>query len=285
MKKYRSLLFIPAHKAKYYESSLKYNPDCIILDLEDSVPIEQKKSAKDILEKGKKIINKDVFIRINSNSLDAAKKDIIDTIYKELSGFIISKVENGEFIKTLDRYLTLIENKYNIMRNRIKLIPFIETPLGVLNSFEISRSSSRIVGIGFGGEDYISLIRGENIKDTLLVPRTNLILSARANNIFVYDCIYKNINDLEGFRESALYSKKLGFDGKLIIHPSQINITNEIFGYNKAEIRRIKEIIEKFDEMKNNSESGIMVLNGVIIEEPHIKRYKYILNEYEKNNY
>lgn len=272
MNKYRSLLFTPGHKISFFKKLKKNNADCIIFDLEDSVPENKKDLATNNINsylKSGNLKERDVFIRINKKNY---KDDILNIPNFLITGLVLPKIND---LNELNDILEFIRSKSEISSN-LKLILVIETPKGIKNLYNIvdKKISKEIIGIGFGGEDYISLINGTRNKDLLLYPRNKIVVTAKTYDLACYDTVFLNYNNLGCYKKEADYIKNLGFDGKFLIHPKQISITNEIFGFTEEEINEMKLIVKKFYD--NNEE--ILEFKDKLFEKPHIKRYENILN-------
>lgn len=278
---YRSLLFVPAHEEKYYLSAKKVCPDVLIYDLEDSVPESAKSIAKNLISK--KIEKKEKqknFIRIRYDSTDTYYEDILDTIALPIQGYILPKVESTYDVVKVSRAISYLEKENGIKDYKIKLICLIETPKGILNIAEIVKNTDRVIGLGFGGEDYSTSINAERNHDVLLYPRSSIVIAAKAFKLLAFDTVYLNYIDNDGFQKELTMSKELGFDGKLLIHPNQVMITNEVFSYSKKQVDEIVNIIEEFERVKKQESKNVVIINNVVYEEPHIKRLKSIVKRY-----
>ena len=278
---YRSLLFVPAHEEKYYLSAKKACPDVLIYDLEDSVPENAKSIAKELISK--KIEKKEKqknFIRIRYDRTDSYYEDILDTIALPIQGYILPKVESAYDVVEVSRTISYLEKENGIMGYAIKLICLIESPKGILNIAKIAENTDRVIGIGFGGEDYSASINAETVHDVFLHPRSSIIVAAKAFKLLVFDTVYLNYMNNEGFRQELTMNKELGFDGKLLIHPNQVMITNEVFSYSKKQVDGLLKIIEEFEKIKKQDNKNVAIIDNVVYEEPHIKRLKSIVKRY-----
>lgn len=269
--KYRSMLFIPANKEKFYKNESKNSSDAFIIDFEDSVRENDLDNNLKIFKENIKFIEKDFYIRINNNYY---KKIIEETINFNISGYMIPKVENKNFINEIFVFLKKID-----CSESKKMILLIESPMGVLNLKDILVENNRnIFAVAFGSEDYLSnlgvLVRN---KENLFFARTNILNVSKAFEKDVYDTIFPKINNDLELVEEINYVKMLGFDGKLVIHPNQIEKVNKIFGISEEEIKGIKNIINYYEEESKKNNSNVVLYSGKIIEPPHIKRLKKLL--------
>ena len=227
---YKSFSFVPGKQRNKIEKSLSINCDVVILDLEDSVPIEEKEKARQIISDSLKNMewkNIKKCVRINDLNSKFWLQDVIEISKNEPDIIMIPKVKNSTDILILDRILSGIENNFNL--KKIQFIPIIETVEGLNNIYDISTSSERILGITFGIADFCAEIGCEEDERILEYLRFQVILSATYSNIQAIDTAYLNIRDVEGLEKEAKIAKKFGFTGKLTIHPSQIEIINKVF--------------------------------------------------------
>lgn len=261
MLNFKNLLFVPATTNKLKRITEIKN-DVFIFDLEDSILAEDKKNALIRLVNflsETKILNTQIIVRVNLEYIF----DEIELLKNRVDGFLIPKVEDTEILEKIKKYLP---NKF--------IIALIETPKGIINLEKIVASDS-VHGIAFGAEDFTSSTNIENIEENLSLIKMKIVLYSKAYNKQVFDTPSFETRDLERLEKEIIKTKSLGFDGKLLIHPKQIEVMNKVYDYNYQEI---KEIIKKFEE--NNS--GILCFNGKIYEIAHIKRLKRILEGEKK---
>ena len=149
----------------------------------------------------------------------------------------------------------------------------IESALGVVNAYKIATASKRMMGIALGAEDYCANLKTTRSKEgsELLLARQTIVVAARAAGIDAVDTVFSNLNDMDTFKEEVRFIKQLGFDGKSVINPRQINPVNEIFTPTTAEIDKAKRIIAALKEAEAKG-SGVVSLNGKMIDKPVVLR-------------
>jgi citrate lyase subunit beta/citryl-CoA lyase len=154
----------------------------------------------------------------------------------------------------------------------------VESPLGVMNAYEIATASKRLVAIAIGAEDFVT-----NMKTTrspegieLLAARSNLLMAARAAGIYALDTVYTNIKDDDGFMDEVKLIKQLGFDGKSVIHPRQIGMVHKIYTPTEKEIRNAVRVVEAIKEAESKG-SGVIALDGKMIDGPVVDRAYRVL--------
>ena len=215
--KYRSVLFVPGHEEKKIKKAYTFNADLIVLDLESTVPEDQKEQAKKIIKECN--VNKDqTYIRINSNS------DLEFVTTERFPGIFLPFTETKKQLIEID---TLLKKNEKLKTN---VIPILESINGLANLEEICSFSERIQIISFGSHDLaksINLKISEDEKE-ILEFRKNIVNKSK-NIQKPIDTSYLNFKDLNGFEVSCNLVKKLGFGGKACIHPNQIDISNKLF--------------------------------------------------------
>lgn len=279
----RSLLFVPADKEKMLGKINALQSDIVLLDLEDAVALGDKDYARNLLIEHFHEINKPVFIRINSISTDDFQKDIqfIRNLKHAdaLQGIMLPKASAKGDITELIHHLTLIEQE-NQYESNLRIIPLVETALGVKNAYEIASANDRVLQLAFGGVDYLGDIDGQATANEheLLFARSQIVVSSRSAAINKpIDTVFTNIQDLTGFMNSCHYAKSLGFGGKLLIHPSQVDTSNEVFSPSSEEVEQAKKIIKSTE---NNN--GAFQLDGKMIDKPIIEKARRIFDEIKK---
>ena len=215
--KYRSVLFVPGHEEKKIKKAYTLNADLIVLDLESTVPDDQKEQAKKIIKECN--VNKDqTYIRINNNT------DLEFVTWDKFPGIFLPFTESKKQLIEIDVLLKKTE------KSKTDIIPILESINGLANLEEICSFSDRIQIISFGSHDLaksINLKISEDEKE-ILEFRKNIVNKSK-NIKSPIDTSFLNFKDLNGFEKSCNFVKKLGFGGKACIHPDQVQISNKIF--------------------------------------------------------
>ena len=276
----RSLLFVPGHILKFYSSALNSDTDCIVFDVEDSVPNNKKSAAvRNIKKEIAKInSNKILLVRSNSSKTKNFESEIKSTFDQKLYGYVIPKIENEKEIHYIDKLFASLEKK-NKIKKRMKIFPLIETPLSVINSNKIALSSKRISGLIFGHEDFLLNIKAPYIKneENLLFAKSKIVLAARAAKCLPIDTPYLNISNKSGCKKKSMESRGLGFSGMLVLHPSQVKIINKSFSPTKNDILYAKKIINLYKKNIKN-QRAISFTGGRFVGPPIIKKAKQVLS-------
>lgn len=277
---HRSLLFVPADKEKMLLKINELPADIIILDLEDAVAQSDKETARTLIHEHFSTMKKQMVVRINDIESEAYAKDI--NLIKKIStftnfiGIMLPKANTDKDIQKLTNQLEEIESAVK-RANPLVIFPLVETALGVKNSFDIAGSSTRVAALAFGGVDYVNDIDGITTEEEteLLFPRSQIVISSRAAGIQKpIDTVYIDIKNQDGLQHNTTDAKRLGFGGKLLIHPKQINIANELFSPSDKEVKEAREILA------NVNEQGVFQFNGKMVDKPIIDKANRVINEF-----
>lgn len=266
----RSLLFVPGNRAKMIDKAKSLPADALVLDLEDSVPIAEKEAARQLVRSslpGLALKGQRVFVRINSLSTALTEDDLEGTVSPGLDGISLPKVESAEDVRKLETLIETLEEKRGLDRGHLKLIVEVETARGILNVFEVAGASSRLVGVGFGANDFAADmgIKRSQEGTELLYPRSMIAIAARAADVMALDGVYLDFRDEEGLIRDANLGRQLGFTGKFVIHPSQIEPINQVFRPSPDEIAEAQRVVTAFDAAVAQG-AGSTSLNGRMID-------------------
>ena len=277
----RSMLFLPGNTPNMIINGDALGADCIILDLEDAVSPDEKDSARLLVRSAMKNMGfRGVEITVRINSIDTEYwRDDLDAIIPLKPDFIMPpKSGCAEDIKKIDAYITGIEEKCGMDKGGVKLIPLIETALGVENAFNIATASKRVAALFLGGEDLTADLRCKRTKsgNEINYARTRLVCAARAAGIDVYDTPFTDVNDDEGIIADAEYAKSLGFSGKAAIAPRHVRAINEVFSPSLKDIRYAQDVFEAIRLGKEQGK-GAVSLRGKMIEKPIVERARQTL--------
>ena len=270
----RSILYVPGSNEKALKKSSTLDVDALIYDLEDSVAPNAKESARDSLIK---IINsgvnkdKEQVVRINSLDTDIGRDDLKILDHCAPDAILIPKVNSADDV---------IECEKLINNEDIKIWVMMETALSIVNAYEIAKVSKTLKCFVMGTND-LSTELGieEDLKRTALQTSfEKCMMASKAYKISILDGVFNDIKDSEGFEQECVYSHGLGFDGKTLIHPSQINICNKIFTPTPDQLEKARSIVSAFEKArKEDPEVGVIVFEGSQIEELHVAHARRIL--------
>ncbi len=276
--KRRSQLYVPGNSPSMLQNCMVFGADGVLLDLEDSVSIYQKDSARFLVANALSFLDfmdYEVVVRINSIDTPFCQKDLEIIIPLKPDAIRLPKTSSPEDILNYENKIAEIEEKNNIPIGTTKIVPMLETAIAIENAYEIAKSSPRIIAITIGGEDLTADLKVARTKEgnELYWARAKVALAASAAKVAALDTVYSDVNDLEGLRKETEIIKSLGFDGKACINPRQIQVIHEVFNPTQDEIEKAIEIIKASKE----NEGGVVSLNGKMIDYPVVKRAQMTL--------
>lgn len=281
------MMFVPGHNEKLLASASKSNADAIILDLEDSVMPESNKeiARKTIVNKISKgdFKNHLIFPRINDIESGHLLKDIqMLTLKSGIDGFVCPKIMTGDDVVFIDRLLSAIEYEKKYEIGKFKIVPLIETASAVYNAQEICNASDRVIAIVFGCEDFIADMEGihDHKGNSIFVPRSLIVLAARATGVIPIDTVHINVHDLEDLEKNVIFAKTLGFEGQLVLHPKEIDIIHKHYTPSVGEISEAREMLKLFGEAQKKGR-GVAVMNGKFIGPPMVVAANKVLLRHE----
>ncbi len=277
----RSMLFLPGNTPNMIINGDALGADSIILDLEDAVSPDEKDSARLLVRSAIREMGfAGVEITVRINAIDTAYwQDDLEAIVPLKPDLIMPpKASSAEDMKTIDAFIASIEQKCGIPVGTVKLIPLIETALGVERAFEIASACPRVTALFLGGEDLTADLRCKRTKggNEIDYARKRLVCAARAAGIDVYDTPFTDVNDDEGIVTDAAYAKSLGFTGKSAIAPRHVRAINEVFSPSTADIEYAKLVFEAIRIGKLQGK-GAVSLRGKMIDKPIVERARQTL--------
>ena len=264
-------MFVPGNNPAMMQDAFIYGPDSIMLDLEDSVTMTEKDAARLLVHNALKTIDygdTEMVVRVNPLNTPYGKKDVEAVVKAGVHVIRMPKTETADEIRELEAEIEKVETELGCV-GRTQIMAAIESTLGVINAYQIATASKRMMGIALGAEDYCANLKAQRTPEgmELLQARQTIVVAARAAGIDALDTVYSNLNDMETFRKEVELIKTLGFDGKSIINPRQIEIVNEVF----APTEKAKTIIAAIKEAEKRG-SGVIAVNGKMVDRPVVIR-------------
>ena len=258
-----------------------YNEDCIVYDLEDSVPEGEKDAARLLiyhLIKYQRPEDKYVIVRVNGIYSREIQEDLEAMVRAQPDALRIPKVEYAREVKAIDGKITEIEKRAGLPLGKIKLWCNIESYTGVLNAREIASASPRMEAMALGAEDFTASMMAKRSKEgwEIFYARNAVLMACREAGISAQDAVFSDVRDQEGLKRDLEMTKNLGFDGKTCIHPNQIDLVNACFTPGMKEIRNAESVLEALKEAEENH-SGVCLLDGSMIDKPMELRARMVL--------
>ena len=281
MKLRRSMLFVPGSNAAMLSNSFIYKPDSIMFDLEDAVALKEKDSARLLVAHALQhplYQEIETVVRVNPLDSEFGLLDLNAVVRAGVDVVRMPKTETAQDVVDMDNAITDIEKACGREVGSTKMLAAIVSPLGITQANQIATASERLIGIALGAEDYVRNLKTERSPEgiELLFARCSILQAARAAGIQAFDTVYSNANNEEGFLKEAALIKQLGFDGKSLINPRQIELLHNLFAPTQKDVDQAKRIIEAAEEAEKQG-SGVVSLNGKMIDAPIIDRAKLVL--------
>ena len=257
---YRSVLYLPGARERVLEKAKGLAADALIFDLEDAVAPEDKLAARDLVCK---MVQRGYAARkrlIRVNGLDTAwgESDLEAAIAAAPDGILLPKVNGPEELQAIAARL----------KGKTRLWAMMETPMGILNAREIAASTPKLEGFVMGTNDLVKELFARHTPDRapVMTALSLCLLAARAHGLVCVDGVYNAFKDEAGLRAECQQGLDMGFDGKTLIHPAQIEAANEVFAPDEAELALARRYIEAFE-----GAAGVAVVDGKIVENLHVE--------------
>ncbi|MEG1548652.1 MAG: CoA ester lyase [Clostridia bacterium] len=277
----RSILFMPGNNAGMLLNADHLGADGIILDLEDAVSPFEKDSARILVRNAMRTLGyakSDVIVRVNSLDSPFYQADLDLLVPLRPAMIMPPKVSNAADVLKFDGYISDIEASHGIPNGTIKLMPLIETALGVENAFPIASASTRVCAVLLGGEDLTADLCCKRTKggNEIAYSRSRIVCACRAAGIDCYDTPFTDVDDLSGLQVDVQYARSLGFTGKSAISPRHVSIINDIFSPTQADIAYASEVLATIREAKAQGK-GVVSLRGKMIDAPIVARANRVI--------
>lgn len=275
-------MFVPAHNERLMQSAAHSDADVLLLDIEDSVqPLENKQVARNnilrFVQEGS-FKGRNLFPRINDRESGQLLKDVYQLAVEGVSGFMYPKARCGEDIYFIGKLLETIEYDKGFAPGTFKLIPLIETTGAVMNIQDICTASPRVIAVAFGCEDYVTDLEGKHdIEGQSIFFARNMIVNGAHNcGVAAIDTVHIRVHDLDDLEHNLILSKKLGFDGMLILNPKELPLCHRYYSPSPEEVEWALEMVQLSEEAIREGK-GVAVKDNKFIGPPMVKMAKDIL--------
>ncbi|MBK5200773.1 MAG: citrate (pro-3S)-lyase subunit beta [Spirochaetaceae bacterium] len=277
----RTMMFVPGNNPGMIKDAYIYKCDSIMFDLEDSVSYSEKDSARDLVYNALMSIDygdKELVVRINDPRSEGGINDIKAMVAAKIDVIRLPKTETVDDIFVCEKEIAKAEKANGFPEGTIKMMAAIESAEGVINACAIAKSSSRLIGIALGAEDYVTDMKTTRSPEgtELSFARSMIIHAARSAKIAAIDTVYSDVNNEEGLIKEVTLIKQLGFDGKSVINPRQIEPIIKIYTPTSKEIAKAQAIMEAIEEAHKKG-SGVIALKGKMIDKPIVMRAERVL--------
>lgn len=277
----RSLLYVPGNMPGMLQNIPVFDADVVMIDLEDGVPLAEKDGARILTRNFLKSVSErsmEIYVRINSLDTKYALDDLREVLPSVPDGIRLPKADSPEVVERLDTLLTEYEEKLGLEIGWFRIIPSIESAVGILNCVQTAAASKRMVALAFGAEDYTASleIRRSKTGEELFHARTRIVWAAKAAGIQAIDSVFSDVSDMDGLRRETEFVQSLGFTGKSLVNPRQIPVVHDVFRPKAEEIAEALEILEAIKRAREMG-TGVISLRGRMVDAPVVKRAARIL--------
>lgn len=265
----RCLLFVPGDSQRKLEKSAQLRVDCIIFDLEDSVAPGRKKAAREMVSKIIPSLNfkqTERLIRVNPPGSEFFTADMDTVASLDVEGIVLSKVETADHLLQAAQMTTL------------PILALIETALAVMNLREIAQATSQLTGLMFGAEDLMVNLGAVPSADKreLAYARSAVVMAAAAYGLQAIDSVFIDLQNTGGLTAETEAARRMGYTGKMAIHPNQVELIQRIFSPTGAEIEQATALVEAYQAHIKAGE-GVFTINGRMIDRPVVGRAENLL--------
>ncbi len=279
----RSMLFVPGANAAMLSNTFIYQPDVIMFDLEDSVALREKDTARMLVFNAlQHTLYQEIetVVRVNPLESEFGLKDLRAVVRAGVDVVRLPKTDSAEDVLEMERCIEEIERVCGRVVGSTKMMAAIESAKGGTNAIEIAQSSPRLIGIALGAEDYVRDLKTQRTPEgtELLFARCSILQAARAAGIMAFDTVYSDANNEDGFLNEAEHIKMLGFDGKSLINPRQIELLHNVFAPTQKEVDYAIQVIDAAEEAQAQG-LGVVSLNGKMVDGPIIERARWTLQK------
>jgi citrate lyase subunit beta/citryl-CoA lyase len=278
----RSVFYVPGNNEKMVAKSAEIPADIITLDLEDSVPPAEKPKAREVTRENLKYAGSGgstVYVRINNWETLMTNDDLEAIVHEGLSGVCLAKCGGADHVQRLDWKLEELERRRGLKVGSVAIQLLIETAKGVVNAYPSAIASKRVNSLIFGAVDYTKDMRvkltdeGEEQK----YARAHTAVAARAAGCIAIDCPFVNFKDNEAFEKSTRYGRQLGYEGRMLIHPSQIEPSHKIYTPEPDDVEWAKGVVKVFEEEGIAKGSAAVSYKGKMVDTPVYDNARTIL--------
>ncbi len=270
----RSVFYVPGNKEDLIAKIPRIMADVITLDLEDSVPPAEKQKARELSHQNLKLAassGADVYTRLNNWETGMTNADCEAVVDKGLTAVCLAKCGGPDDVRRLDWKLAEIEQRKGLEVGSVKIQLLIETAKGMMNVYESALASKRVNSLIFGAVDYTTDMRvplNQPIGEEQKWARARMACAARAAGIVAIDCPYVAFRDTEGFEQDTLYGRQLGFEGRMLIHPSQIEPSHRIYSPAPERVEWARAVVKVFEEEGIAKGTAAVSYQGKMVDTP-----------------
>ena len=272
---------MPGDDRRKIEKATTLGVDCICMDMEDGVAITRKTEARAVIAQAMKELDfgkSERCIRINSFGSGFEKFDLVAAIATNPDAIVVPKIETAMQVREISEHIEMYELSSKMEVGSIRMLVGVETAKGILNIKEIGEADKRLDAMIFGAEDYAASIGATRTKESteVLYARSAVVTACAANELQAIDMVYIDFRDVEGLRAEAEEGARLGFSGKQIIHPNQVEVVQAAFTPSDEAIEYAQRVVRAFSASQKEGK-GAFALEGKMIDMPLLKNAQKVL--------
>lgn len=283
----RTSLYFPANSEKFIKKAPEFNADIITFDVEDAVPPQEKERARKMTAENLVYAGSggsEVYVRINGWHTEYTNEDLEAVVQPGLCGVTLPKTRNADDVKRLDWKLEELELRRGIPVGSIKISILLETAEGIMNAYSCCHASDRLVSVFFGAVDYCADMHVPltNEAEEQKIARTIVAIAARSAGLVALDGPFADYSNIEAFKKNTLDGKRMGFEGRMVIHPSQIDIAHQLYSPTQEEVSHAEKIVKVFEEEGLAKGLASVPYEGKMVDTPVYVNAQGVLNNYRE---
>ena len=282
---FRTLLFAPGNHPRRVEKALCLKADAVILDLEDAVAVAEKVGTRAIVVEALQSERSGLgYVRVNAYDTDFCFGDLLVVVANGVDGIVLPKVETSAQLRSVDWVVGQLEREKGLPAGGIDIIPIIETGKGVANVYDIASAGTRIKRLSFGAGDYTKdmAMRWTRHEGELAHARAEISVASRTAGLEApLDTVWIHIKETDGCIKSAELVRDMGYQGKLCIHPDQVDPVNAVFSPSDEDVDFAKKVVKAFEEAEAQGLASIQV-DGYFVDYPIVDQAQRTLDLIEK---
>jgi citrate lyase subunit beta/citryl-CoA lyase len=278
----RSVFYVPGNNEKMVAKAPTFAADIVTLDLEDSVPPTEKPKAREMTRENLKFAGSggsNVYVRVNNWETLLTNDDLEAVVHEGLSGVCLAKCGGPDHVRRLDWKLEELERRRGLKVGSIAVQLLIETAKGVINAYPSATASKRVNSLIFGAVDYTKDMRVKLTTegDEQFYARAHTAVAARAAGCIAIDCPFVDIREIEAFEKNCRFGRQLGYEGRMLIHPGQIEPSNRIYTPAPEDVDWAKGVVKVFEEEGIAKGKASVSYQGKMVDTPVYENARTIL--------
>lgn len=283
----RSVLYVPGNSEDMVGKAPRNPADIITIDLEDSVPPAEKDKAREVAKKNLKEVGKngsEVYVRLNNWETEMTDADLDAIVWEGLHGVTLAKTGHPDHVRRLAYRLEGLERARGLDVGSIKISLLLETAMGIIHAYESCSASDRVVSAIFGAVDYTKDMRVKLTSEAVeqLYGRAHMGVAARAAGVVAIDAPFVAYKDMEAFKKNVREGRQMGYEGRMIIHPSQVEVCNEMYSPDPDDVEWAEGVVKAFEEEAIAQGKAAISYKGKMVDTPVYLNAKDILATHEE---